>query len=147
MTFALNPDLAKELPPTVATILQEFVAALAATMTLESVILFGSAAEGRLRPTSDVNLLVIADDWTLDQLDAVRLSLRSGRFTTYTFSKPRVLFICLSSICLAAEPDVVLRTRSRDERCETVPTGDARCSSSSSSSETAALTAANVRFR
>ena len=79
MTFALNPDLAQDLPPTVVTILQEFVATLAATMTLESVILFGSAAEGRLRPTSDVNLLVIANDWTLEQLDAARLPLRSGR--------------------------------------------------------------------
>jgi hypothetical protein len=56
MTFELNTDLAKDLPPPVATILQEFVATLAATMTLESVILFGSAAEGRLRSTSDVNL-------------------------------------------------------------------------------------------
>jgi predicted nucleotidyltransferase len=79
MTFELNTDLAKDLPPPVATILQEFVATLAATMTLESVILFGSAAEGRLRSTSDVNLLVIASDWTLEQLDAVRLPLRSGR--------------------------------------------------------------------
>src|SRR4051794_24036171 len=79
MTFALNPDLAQDLPPTVVTILQEFVATLAATMPLESVILFGSAAEGRLRSTSDVNLLVIANDWTLEQLDAARLPLRSGR--------------------------------------------------------------------
>jgi len=79
MTFELNRDLAKDLPPTVATILQEFIATLADTMPLESVILFGSAAEGRLRPTSDVNLLVIAQDWTLQQLDAARLPLRSGR--------------------------------------------------------------------
>jgi predicted nucleotidyltransferase len=79
MTFELNPDLAKDLPPTVATILREFIATLAATRSLESVILFGSAAEGRLRPTSDVNLLVIAQDWTLEQLDAARLPLRSGR--------------------------------------------------------------------
>jgi predicted nucleotidyltransferase len=79
MTFELNRDLAKDLPPAVATILQEFIATLAAAMTVESVILFGSAAEGRLRPTSDVNLLVIAHDWTLEQLDAARLPLRSGR--------------------------------------------------------------------
>jgi len=79
MTFELNPDLAKALPPTVATILQEFVATLAAGMALESVILFGSAAEGRLRSTSDVNLLVIANDWTLEQLDTARLPLRAGR--------------------------------------------------------------------
>jgi predicted nucleotidyltransferase len=79
MTFELNPDLAQDLPPTVATILQEFVATLAAGMALESVILFGSAAEGRLRSTSDVNLLVIANDWTLEQLDTARLPLRAGR--------------------------------------------------------------------
>jgi predicted nucleotidyltransferase len=79
MTFELNPDLAKDLPPTVATILQEFVGTLAASMALESVILFGSAAEGRLRSTSDVNLLVIANDWTLAQLDTARLPLRAGR--------------------------------------------------------------------
>jgi len=83
MTFELTPDLAKDLPPTVATVLQEFVATLADTLAdtlaLESVILFGSAAEGRLRPTSDVNLLVIASDWTLEQLDAARTPLRSGR--------------------------------------------------------------------
>jgi predicted nucleotidyltransferase len=79
MTFELNPDLAKDLPPTVATILQEFVATIAAGRDLESVILFGSAAEGRLRSTSDVNLLVIANDWTLEQLDTARLPLRAGR--------------------------------------------------------------------
>jgi predicted nucleotidyltransferase len=79
MTFELDPALAKDLPAPVATILQEFIATLAATRRPESVILFGSAAEGRLRPTSDVNLLVIARDWTLEQLDAARLPLRSGR--------------------------------------------------------------------
>jgi predicted nucleotidyltransferase len=79
MTFELNPDLTKDLPPTVVTILQEFVATLAAAMALESVILFGSAAEGRLRSTSDVNLFVIANEWTLEQLDTARLPLRAGR--------------------------------------------------------------------
>ncbi|MEA3180209.1 MAG: hypothetical protein QOI59_3732 [Gammaproteobacteria bacterium] len=81
MTFELNPDLTRDLPAAVATILQEFVAVLAASLgsQLESVILFGSAAEGRLRVTSDVNLLVVAGDWTLEQLDSVREPLRSGR--------------------------------------------------------------------
>jgi predicted nucleotidyltransferase len=99
MTFELNPDLAKDLPPTVATILQEFVATLAATMTLESVILFGSAAEGRLRPTSDVNLLVIAGDWTLEQLDAARLPLRSGRAAAGL----TVLFLKSAEVAAAVE--------------------------------------------
>src|SRR3569832_1156209 len=79
MTIELIPDLVKDLPPSVAMILQEFIATLAASRALESVILFGSAAEGRLRSTSDVILLVIAQDWTLEQLDAARLPLRSGR--------------------------------------------------------------------
>src|SRR5882672_509809 len=81
MTFELNPDLTRDLPAAAATILQEFVAVLAASLgsALESVILFGSAAEGRLRVTSDVNLLVVASDWTLEQLDSVREPLRSGR--------------------------------------------------------------------
>jgi hypothetical protein len=58
MVFELNPDLLRDLPPVVGAILEEFVAALDQAMgpQLESVILFGSAAEGRLRATSDVNL-------------------------------------------------------------------------------------------
>ena len=64
MAFEINPDLLTDLPAAVATILQEFVAAVAQSMgpQLESVILFGSAAEGRLRVTSDVNLLVVRSE-------------------------------------------------------------------------------------
>lgn len=81
MVFELNPDHVRDLPPVVGTILEEFVAALDQAMgpQLESVILFGSAAEGRLRATSDVNLLVIAREWTLEQLDCARSPLRAGR--------------------------------------------------------------------
>jgi predicted nucleotidyltransferase len=81
MVFEHNPDRLRDLPPVVGTILEEFVAALDQAMgpQLESVILFGSAAEGRLRATSDVNLLVIAREWTLDQLDSARSPLRAGR--------------------------------------------------------------------
>lgn len=101
MTFVLEPDLAKDLPPTVVTILQEFVAALVASMgaQLESVVLFGSAAEGRLRATSDVNLLVIATDWTLGQLDAARLPLRSGRAAAGL----TVLFLKTAEVAAASE--------------------------------------------
>jgi hypothetical protein len=74
-------QLTEDLPPAVAVLLEEFVATLlqAAGSKLDAVILFGSAAEGRLRSTSDVNLLVVTEGLTLAQLDSVRLSLLAGR--------------------------------------------------------------------
>jgi predicted nucleotidyltransferase len=76
----IPPALLADLPANVATILEEFTQALlqAAADQVESVVLFGSAAEGRLRSTSDVNLLVIAKGLTLTQLDEVRTPLRAG---------------------------------------------------------------------
>jgi predicted nucleotidyltransferase len=77
----ISPGLIENLPTTVATVLEEFVAAAVRAVgpRLDSVILFGSGAEGRLRPTSDVNLLVVADGLTLPELDSMRLALREGR--------------------------------------------------------------------
>src|SRR5256885_12373340 len=78
---AISPGLLQDLPTSVAVVLEEFVSALRSTIgsQLESVVLFGSAAEGRLRPTSDINLLVLARGLTLSQLDILRPSLRTGR--------------------------------------------------------------------
>ncbi len=69
-----------DLPPNVATILAELVQVLwhVAADDLEAVILFGSAAEGRLRATSDVNVLVIVRKLTMMQLDEIRAPLRTG---------------------------------------------------------------------
>ncbi|HEY0340471.1 MAG TPA: nucleotidyltransferase domain-containing protein [Steroidobacteraceae bacterium] len=77
----IAPHLIEDLPRPVAEVLEDFVATLrhVSGPQLDSVILFGSAAEGRLRPTSDVNLLVVATGFTLPQLDAARLALQSGR--------------------------------------------------------------------
>lgn len=77
----ISPRLIEGLPSAVAVILEDFIATLlqVAGRQLHSVILFGSAAEGRLRSTSDVNLLVVAEELTLSQLDAVRQALRAGR--------------------------------------------------------------------
>ena len=49
------------LPETVRTALSEFTAAAQQVFAgdLLSVVLFGLAAEGRLRPTSDVNAVVV----------------------------------------------------------------------------------------
>jgi predicted nucleotidyltransferase len=50
-----------DLPPEVQKVLDEFVFAArqAFSEQLTSIVLFGSAAEGKLRPASDVNLLII----------------------------------------------------------------------------------------
>jgi predicted nucleotidyltransferase len=64
---------APELPAAVEQALGAFVEALRGTFgeRLVSVTLFGSAAEGRLRATSDVNLAVVTRTFTRD--DALRL--------------------------------------------------------------------------
>jgi hypothetical protein len=74
-------SLIDDLPVPVGMVLQEFVTTLRKVIgsQLESVVLFGSAAEGRLRPTSDINLLVLGRDFTLSELDALRPALQAGR--------------------------------------------------------------------
>lgn len=76
----IAPALLADLPANVGVMLREFVQVLlqSAAGQVQTVILFGSAAEGRLRSTSDVNLLVIARDLTLAQLDEIRTPLRAG---------------------------------------------------------------------
>lgn len=77
----IPPSQLEDLPRPAAQVLEELVTALVATAAsqLDSVILFGSGAEGRLRSTSDLNLLVVADGLTLEKLDALRLALLTGR--------------------------------------------------------------------
>src|SRR5438105_1954020 len=64
------PAASAQLPEAVRTVLSEFTAAAqeAFAEDLLSVVLFGSAAEGRLRPTSDVNIVLV-----LRQVDAKKL--------------------------------------------------------------------------
>ena len=79
-----GPDASQsslELPPEVREVLTDFLRSLAAGVgdSLKSVVLFGSAAEGRLRPTSDVNLLVLASGLDEARLTALREPLRAAR--------------------------------------------------------------------
>jgi predicted nucleotidyltransferase len=55
-----------------------FVEAASAALgsTLRSVVLFGSAAEGRLRSTSDVNLILVLRAFDIDRMDKLREPLR-----------------------------------------------------------------------
>jgi predicted nucleotidyltransferase len=46
---------------------------------LVAIVLFGSAAEGRLRATSDVNLIIVATRFDRERFDALREPLRLAR--------------------------------------------------------------------
>ncbi|HEX6096485.1 MAG TPA: nucleotidyltransferase domain-containing protein [Thermoanaerobaculia bacterium] len=69
------------LPEPVSATLSAFVEAARAAFgdALRSVVLFGSAAEGKLRKTSDVNLLLVLGAIERPQLDAIREPLRVAR--------------------------------------------------------------------
>jgi predicted nucleotidyltransferase len=65
-------------PPLVSRTLDEFIAAARASLgdRLKSVVLFGSGAEGKLRPTSDVNLILVLSSFDQASVDGLRETLR-----------------------------------------------------------------------
>lgn len=67
-----------DLPEEIQSNLSEFTNSAKAAFgtNLQSVILFGSAAEGRLRKTSDVNILLVLDKFNRAQADKFRDPLR-----------------------------------------------------------------------
>lgn len=79
MTQANAPEPAP-LPPAIQRTLNDFVDATRATFgeRLVSVVLFGSAAEGRLRATSDVNVAVVARSVTQEDTDRLREPITLG---------------------------------------------------------------------
>lgn len=68
------------LPNEVSRVLDDFVAAARDALgpDLVAIVLFGSAAEGRLRPTSDVNVLVVLSQFARERIDALRTVARSA---------------------------------------------------------------------
>ena len=88
------------LPETVTKVLNEFLeAAKAACGTkLEAAVLFGSAAEGRLRPASDVNLILVLSSFEADAAAALAPQLRFAESAI----KLRVMFLLASEIPAAA---------------------------------------------
>jgi predicted nucleotidyltransferase len=71
----------RDLPDVIARVLDQTVEAAAQTLgeALQSIVLFGSAAENRLRPTSDVNLLIVVARFDPKGVDALRPTLQQGR--------------------------------------------------------------------
>jgi predicted nucleotidyltransferase len=67
--------------------------------SLESAVLFGSAAEGRLRPTSDLNLILVLRGFELDAVDRLREPARVAQATV----RLAVLYLRHDEIADAAE--------------------------------------------
>ncbi|HEV8586633.1 MAG TPA: hypothetical protein VGT02_16820, partial [Methylomirabilota bacterium] len=68
----------RDLPLVVARVLDDFAAAAREAFAddLISIVLFGSAAEGALRPTSDLNVIVVLRAFDRHRADAVRPAAR-----------------------------------------------------------------------
>jgi len=92
---------AAPLPDLVTRWLDDFVQSAKSAFggDLLSVTLFGSAAEGRLRPSSDVNLILVLKRFDQAAADAVSEPLR----TAHAAIMLEVMFILESEIALAAE--------------------------------------------
>lgn len=94
-------ELPADLPEPVRYALTDFCTAAQAAFggDLESIVLFGSAAEGRLRATSDVNVLVVLKRFEQPQADRVREATRLA----FAAVKLRPMFVLLDELPLAAE--------------------------------------------
>lgn len=71
------PNLS-DLPENISQVLTKFIMSAKETLSedLIAVVLFGSAAEGRLRKTSDVNLLLVLSSFELEKMNLIRDQFR-----------------------------------------------------------------------
>jgi predicted nucleotidyltransferase len=90
-----------QLPQDVASGLADFVEAAKSALgpDLVSVVLFGSGAEGRLRETSDVNVIVVLKRFDPARVDALRDPLRLA----HALIQLSVMFLLENEIATAAE--------------------------------------------
>ncbi len=90
-----------DLPTRVRSTLEDFIAAALGVSgtNLKSVVLFGSAAEGQLRPTSDVNLVLTFGTVHLEELERLRVHLSFA----HAVIRLEVMFLEQAEIDLAGE--------------------------------------------
>lgn len=90
-----------DLPAEVGRVLTDFTTAAreACGAQLIAIVLFGSAAEGRLRATSDVNLIVVLQTFDLSTIERLRERLQFA----HAAIDLEVMFLLESEIALAAE--------------------------------------------
>jgi predicted nucleotidyltransferase len=89
------------LPSNVATVLSAFLTAARNDLAADliSAVLFGSAAEGKLGPTSDVNVLLVLRTFAPDKIRR----LRDAFLTAEAAIKLRVMFVLEDELASAAE--------------------------------------------
>lgn len=89
------------LPESVQRILAGFVdeARRAFGSELVSIVLYGSAAEGKLRKTSDVNLIVVLEEFSPEHADRLREPLR----TAYAAIRLEAMFLLAREVPAAVE--------------------------------------------
>jgi len=97
----MGDTLTQDLPETISRVLADFVesAREAFGPDLISIVLFGSAAEGTLRPTSDVNVIVVLSAFDRARADKIRETLRVG----YAAVRLSVMFLLQDEIQPAAD--------------------------------------------
>ena len=88
-----------DLPAHVDRVLEDFMGAArqACGDALHSAVLYGSGAEGRLRATSDVNLILVLTEFTPQMADALREPLRLGQAA----ARLAVMFLLESEVAAA----------------------------------------------
>jgi predicted nucleotidyltransferase len=96
-----GPRVAPELPADVARALDDFVAATRDAFgdQLESVVLYGSAAEGALRTTSDVNVIVVVRAFERQRAERLREASRRAHAAV----RLRAMFLLAEEVAGAAE--------------------------------------------
>jgi len=93
--------LLTDLPADVAQVLDDFVGAARAAFAdrLVSVVLFGSAAEGALRATSDVNVILVLTAFEREPADRLREAARRAQAAV----RLRAMFLLAAEVSAAAE--------------------------------------------
>lgn len=88
-------------PETVGVVLDELVqqARTSFDKNLRSIVLFGSGAEDRLRPLSDVNLMLFLDRFDSTQVDTFRATLR----VSHSAIRTKVMFLLQDELPHAAK--------------------------------------------
>ncbi len=88
--MATSDAALRDLPDVVARVLDDFVAATREAFgdDLVAIVLFGSAAEGALRATSDVNVIVILRAFERARADAVRGAVRVAQAPGWSSTAP-----------------------------------------------------------
>jgi predicted nucleotidyltransferase len=100
MADPVTPPVSGDLPDVVRHVLEECVTAAREALggDLRSVVLYGSAAEGRLRATSDVNLLLVLSAFDPAKADRLREPIRVAQAAI----RLTVMFLLESEVVMAA---------------------------------------------